>query len=270
MNTFHNNKKPIGVFDSGLGGLTVVKALRKRLPNESVVYLGDTARVPYGNKSQKLIQEYSLQIADFLISKGAKMIVVACNTASALAIEALKESVSVPVVGVIESGVVAAMKSTQNKHIGVIGTIATISSGTYRETLVRQDDHVVVASKECPLFVPLVEEGWLTGPATEMIVREYLDTMKKDSIDTLILGCTHYPLLKPIIQKIMTDNVTLVDSAEAIAETTADILSNNSLAVNLSTAGSLQCYVTDLPARFEDVARRFLGEKIPRVQTIHL
>ncbi len=264
------NDQPIGVFDSGLGGLTVVKAIRKILPNESVVYLGDTARVPYGNKSQKLIQEYSLQIAEFLIEKGAKMIVVACNTASALALDVLQQSISVPLIGVIEPGVDAALRVTKNRHVGVIGTIATISSGAYQNGLLQQDEAIQVESKDCPLFVPLVEEGWLNEPATDLIVHEYLDEMKNKSIDTLILGCTHYPLLKPSIRRALDNQVTLVDSADVVAEKTDDILKENQLFSERSESGALQCFVTDLPARFQVVAERFLGETIHEAQTVHL
>lgn len=264
------NDQPIGVFDSGLGGLTVVKAIRKILPNESVVYLGDTARVPYGNKSQKLIQEYSVQIAEFLISKGAKMIVVACNTASALALDLLKETISVPIIGVIEPGVDAALRVTKNNHIGVIGTIATISSGVYQNGLLQQNTQSVVESKECPLFVPLAEEGWLDGPAPNLIVHEYLDEMKKKSIDTLILGCTHYPLLKPSIRRALDEKVTLVDSADVAAEKTVEILDNFKIASMNRQPGKLYCYVTDLPARFQMVAERFLGEAITGADIVHL
>ncbi len=264
------NNNPIGIFDSGLGGLTVVKAIRKALPNESVVYLGDTARVPYGNKSEKLIQEYSLQIADFLINKGAKMIVVACNTASALALDTLIKKIDIPIIGVIEPGAVAAIKTTKNRHVGVIGTIATISSGAYQEALLQQSKDVIVESKECPLFVPLVEEGWLNEKATKLIVHEYLDELKEKSIDTLILGCTHYPLLKPTINQALDGEVTLVDSADVVADKTAVILKEKQLSSDISDEGELQCYVTDLPARFQNVAERFLGEAIHQAETVHL
>lgn len=195
------SSQPMGVFDSGLGGLTVVHALQAVLPKEDVVYLGDTARVPYGNKSARLVKEYSLQIADFLVEQGAKIIVIACNTASAVALEGLQKHVDVPVLGVIEPGARAALTATRNKHIGVIGTIATIDSGSYETALMTLDATLTVSGQACPLFVPLVEEGWLDGKITEQVVEHYLTPVNRASTDTLILGCTHYPLLKKVIQE---------------------------------------------------------------------
>jgi glutamate racemase len=264
------NQNPIGVFDSGLGGLTVVKALRKVLPNESIVYFGDTARVPYGNKSPELIKEYSLQITDFLLERGTKIIVVACNTATALALKTLQDKCNIPIIGVIKPGVDSAVKLTQNNRIGVIGTISTIKSDVYSTELKINNSSIDVIALPCPLFVPLAEEGWLNEPATKLIAEKYLAPIKNADVDTLILGCTHYPLLTEVIQEIVSSKIKLVDSAQAIATATAKLLTDNKLLNNNIIAGDLNLFVSDLPARFETVARRFLGEKISNVEQIHL
>ncbi|MFQ6613032.1 MAG: glutamate racemase [Fidelibacterota bacterium] len=261
---------PIGVFDSGLGGLTVVQALRRKLPHETVIYFGDTARVPYGNKSPALVKTYSREIVEFLITKGAKMIVVACNTASSLALDDLRESFDIPLIGVIDPGVEAAINATQTGRIGVIGTRATIHSGAYEEALKNQLPSVVVQSKPCPLFVPLVEEGWIEGDIPDKIVREYLAGINVDGVDTLILGCTHYPLLKSVIRKAVSPNTTLVDSAETTATKTETLLKEFGLLSNLEFPGELDCYVSDLPLRFEKVARSFLGSPVENVTKISL
>ncbi len=264
------NNSPIGIFDSGLGGLTVVRAIREALPREAVIYLGDTARVPYGNKSPALVLEYAQQITDFLLSSGAKMIVVACNTASALALEALRKTVEVPVIGVIEPGVETALKATLNHHIGVIGTIATVSSGSYETLLRKRNKTVKVISRPCPLFVPLVEEGWLEGDVTTAVIKHYLQPLNQAGVDTLILGCTHYPLLKPALQEQVNPGTVLVDSAEAVAAETARVLDKNGLRSDRSEKGTFNCFVTDLPARFETVAGRFLGTGLAGIETVHL
>jgi glutamate racemase len=258
------------VFDSGLGGLTVVRAIRKVLPQESILYLGDTARVPYGNKSARLVQTYANQIADFLLERGAKLIVVACNTASALALPSLRETFDVPVIGVIEPGVEAALKATRNNHIGVIGTIATIESGSYARSLKRRNGSVTVTSQPCPLFVPLVEEGWLEGEVPGAVARTYLADINQATVDTLILGCTHYPLLKSILEQVVKPGTVLVDSAEEVATKIATVLEQEDLATDNPEPSELTCYVTDLPARFETVARRFLGSAVPAVTTVQL
>ena len=264
------NQNPIGVFDSGLGGLTVVKALRKVLPNESIVYFGDTARVPYGNKSPELIKEYSLQITDFLLERGTKIIVVACNTATALALKTLQDKCNIPIIGVIKPGVDSAVKLTQNNRIGVIGTISTIKSDVYSTELKTNNSSIDVIASPCPLFVPLAEEGWLNEPATKLIAEKYLAPIKNADVDTLILGCTHYPLLTEVIQEIVSSKIRLVDSAKAIAAATAKLLADNKLLNNNIITGDLNLFVSDLPARFEIVARRFLGEKISNVEKIQL
>ena len=264
------NQNPIGVFDSGLGGLTVVKVIRNVLPDESIIYFGDTARVPYGNKSPELIKEYSLQIADFLLERGAKIIVVACNTATALALETLQDKLEIPVIGVVMPGVDSALKLSQNNRIGVIGTISTINSGVYETELKINNRSIAVASSACPLFVPLAEEGWINELATKLIAEKYLEPINKANVDTLILGCTHYPLLKEVIQEAVSAKIKLVDSAQAMAIVTAKLLTNDGLLNDQKTKGDLKLFVSDLPARFETVASRFLGEKISNVEKIQL
>ena len=264
------NQNPIGVFDSGLGGLTVVKVIRNVLPDESIIYFGDTARVPYGNKSPELIKEYSLQIADFLLERGAKIIVVACNTATALALETLQDKLEIPVIGVVMPGVDSALKLSQNNRIGVIGTISTINSGVYETELKINNRSIAVASSACPFFVPLAEEGWINELATKLIAEKYLEPINKANVDTLILGCTHYPLLKEVIQEAVSAKIKLVDSAQAMAIVTAKLLTNDGLLNDQKTKGDLKLFVSDLPARFETVASRFLGEKISNVEKIQL
>jgi len=212
------DSRPIGVFDSGLGGLTVAKAIKEKLPNENIVYLGDTARVPYGNKSTLLVTGYATQITNFLLGENAKLIVVACNTASALALPALQSEFLVPILGVIIPGSQAAVHATRNKHVGVIGTTATINSNAYTQALKGIESSIQITAQACPLFVPLVEEGWLNGPVPSEITASYLKSINVANVDTLILGCTHYPLLKPMIQDIVNDNTVLIDSAETVAE----------------------------------------------------
>ncbi len=264
------NLNPIGVFDSGVGGLTVVKAIRNVLPNESIIYFGDTARVPYGNKSPELIKEYSLQIADFLLDRGTKIIIVACNTATALALDTLQDKLDIPIIGVVRPGVNIALKLSKNGRIGVIGTISTISSGVYETELKAINQSVEVASSACPLFVPLAEEGWLNEPATELIAKKYLEPINNANIDTLILGCTHYPLLKEVIQEAVSSKIKLVDSAQAMASETEKLLMNYGLLSDKSTNGDLKLFVSDLPARFETVAGQFLGKEISNVEKIQL
>lgn len=265
-----SESNPIGVFDSGLGGLTVVKALREKLPNESIVYFGDTARVPYGNKSPELIQKYSKQIVDFLLEHHVKMIVIACNTATALALPALQIQLTIPVIGVVKPGVQAALKATVNKHIGVIGTISTIGSDVYKKEVNLDDKSIEVTSLPCPLFVPLAEEGMLESPATKLIAEKYLKPINDAKVDTLILGCTHYPLLKSVIQSVVLPSTKLVDSAEAVAAATAVLLEQNKLSSQTGGKGKLKLYVSDFPARFKSVAERFLGEKIKNVTKVQL
>jgi glutamate racemase len=261
---------PIGVFDSGLGGLTVVSAIQKLLPDESIIYFGDTARVPYGNKSTDLIRGYSLEISDYLLNQNTKLLVVACNTASALALTTLKEQLDIPVIGVIEPGVRAALTATRNNRIGVIGTISTIQSNVYQKELRNQYEKISVFGQPCPLFVPLVEEGWVDDDITRRVAKIYLKDLNAQDIDTLILGCTHYPLLKSVLLETVLPGTILVDSAEVVAEEISSILNDLNLKTSAKDTGTLSCYVSDLPARFEMVASRFLGDSIAHVSKIHL
>lgn len=263
-------KGSIGVFDSGLGGLTVVRSLRKALPGESIIYLGDTARVPYGNKSPQLVTEYSVQIAEFLVQKNAKLIVVACNTASAVALPELQKRFNVPVIGVIEPGAEAAVNATRSGRVGVLGTLATVGSGAYEKALMSLGGISKVVGQACPLLVPLAEEGWLDGNVTEEVIKVYLEPVINSNVDTIILGCTHYPILKKAIQKVLDSPVRLVDSADTVAAAVKNIIKEKGLSSKEGSQGNLDLYVTDLPARFEAVASRFLGEKVPSVKTVHL
>jgi len=264
------NNNPIGVFDSGLGGLTVVKAIQDLLPNESVIYLGDTARLPYGNKSQQTIKKYSFQIADFLIENGAKIIVIACNTASALAIVDVKKYVEIPVVGVIEPGVETAINSTRNKQIGVIGTTATIRSMEYEKKLKTADPVVNVVSQSCPLFVPLVEEGWLDGTIAEDIAKIYLKPITSANIDTLVLGCTHYPLLKPLLQSQIGNEIKIIDSAYPVANKIDKLITSTEIQTEKNSKGDLSCFTTDILSQFESIAERFLDNPVTTVSTVTL
>ena len=262
------DSRPIGVFDSGLGGLTVAKAIKEKLPNENIVYLGDTARVPYGNKSTLLVTGYATQITNFLLGENAKLIVVACNTASALALPALQSEFLVPILGVIIPGSQAAVHATRNKHVGVIGTTATINSNAYTQALREIESSIQITTQACPLFVPLVEEGWLNGPVPSEITASYLKNINVENVDTLILGCTHYPLLKPMIQDIVNDNTVLIDSSETVAEEVAIILIEKKMSADTSNKGLLKCFVTDSPIQFENIAKRFLGYSLNNVQTV--
>lgn len=251
----------IGIFDSGVGGLTVLHALLDVLPHEHVVYLGDTGRHPYGTKSAETVTRYSVENAEFLLDRGIKLLVVACNTASAVALETLQTRVDVPVVGVIGPGARAAVDRTKNRRVGVIATEATISSGAYTAALRRLDGSVEVLTRACPLLVPLVEEGWTEGPIPTGVAETYLASLKKSGIDTLILGCTHYPLLKRVIGDVMGRRVTLVDSAEETARAVAAVLKREGLA-RARGAGSTGFFVTDVPDRFVRIGQRFLGARV--------
>src|SRR5450432_3478873 len=217
-------ERPIGVFDSGVGGLTVVRALHELLPNETIFYLGDTARVPYGGKSAATVERYSLEIAEILLEENCKTIVVACNTASALALSKLEETSPVPVTGVIRPGAAAAVEATRNGHIGVICTRATIKSGAYERALCSLNSDVQISARACPLFVPLIEEGWLESEITDRVIAHYLEPLVGQGIDTLILGCTHYPLLREAIGRFLSSSVKLVDSAQNCARAVMELL----------------------------------------------
>jgi len=259
--------KPIGVFDSGIGGLTVVSEIIRSLPDESVVYFGDTARVPYGTKSEKTVRLFAKQDAAFLLGHDVKLIVVACNTASAVAIDELRAFSSVPVLGVIAPGARAAAGATRTGKVGVIGTQATIDSHAYTRAIADIGTDLEVIEKSCPLLVPFAEEGWIDHKATELAVSEYLEDMIDDGIDTLVLGCTHYPILKETISKVLGSTIRLVDSAEEMAKDVADLLKENSL-LSSGQDHKLRFYVSDIPRRFQEVGERFLGQKLPEVELI--
>src|SRR6059058_2505013 len=250
-----SNPRPIGVFDSGIGGLTVVKALRDRLPNETILYLGDTARVPYGPKSPDTVQRYALELAHMLMQKSAKALVVACNTVSSVALPLLTKKFSVPVIGVIEPGARAALQVTRNRHIGVIGTRATIRSGAYEKALRARDNDVCVSSRACPLLVPLIEEGLLDDDVTDRVITRYLEPLLADRIDTLVLGCTHYPLLSGAINRTLRDEIVLVDSAQNCALAVEEMLDRQSLRAAPLNRGELHVALTDAADNFLNVAR---------------
>jgi glutamate racemase len=259
------NSKPIGVFDSGIGGLTVVRALSKRLPHENIIYFGDTARVPYGPKSPQTVRDYAGQDTDFLVSKDVKMIVIACNTVSAVALDVVMKHAKVPVVGVIIPGAGAAVAATKRKRIGIIGTIATVNSKAYANAIRQLDKEAEVFAQPCSLFVPLAEEGWTNHQVTELVAKEYLFPLKLEKIDTLILGCTHYPILRDAIKKAVDANVTLIDSGEATAVEVERLLDERNLRNPSKLKPRLQFYVSDVPAKFAEVGERFLGQKMGRV-----
>src|SRR2546423_15593768 len=258
--------KPIGVFDSGIGGLTVVRALRELLPNEDIFYLGDTARVPYGNKSAETVERYSLELARMLMAEDAKLIVVACNTVSSVAIPKLRAKISVPVIGVIEPGANAAIATSRNRHIGVIGTRATIRSGAYENALRALNVHVRVSSRACPLLVPLIEEGLLDDKLTDQAIARYLDPIIADGIDTLVLGCTHYPLLVGAIARALGPGVQLVDSARNCADAVQQLLDKQSLRAPANQAGTLRVALTDAADNFLGVAKEALQLEIGEVE----
>jgi glutamate racemase len=262
----NSDSRPIGVFDSGIGGLTVVSALRKLLPNERIFYLGDTARVPYGGKSAVTVERYSLEIAGMLLEENCKTIVVACNTASALALPRLEQALSVPVIGVISPGAQAAVATTRNKHIGVIGTRATIKSGAYERALRSLDASVQTTAVPCPLLVPLIEEGWLQNEITDRVIKRYLEPLVQKEVDTLVLGCTHYPLLRGAILHFLGDRVRLVDSAENCAVAVQDLLARNALRAPHDGSGSLDVALTDQPDAFLQIARDALQLDVGEIQ----
>ena len=257
--------RPIGVFDSGIGGLTVVKALRDLLPNEKILYLGDTARVPYGGKSASTVERYSLEMTDMLVDEGVKTIVIACNSASAVALPKLEKTLSVPVVGVIKPGAQAAIAATRNRHIGVIGTRATIKSGAYESALRELDPKIDISARACPLLVPFIEEGWLEDDLTDQIIARYLEPLVREGVDTLVLGCTHYPLLIDALSRMLGDKVKLVDSAHNCATAVEELLDRQQLRTPSGTSGGLEVALTDLPDSFLHVARDALQLDIGEV-----
>ncbi|MBD3378861.1 MAG: glutamate racemase [Candidatus Omnitrophica bacterium] len=252
--------RPIGIFDSGVGGLTVARSVRKYLPGENIVYFGDTARVPYGNKSRETILRFSREIMAFLTEKGVKMVIVACNTASSLALSAIKKEYTVPVIGVIEPGVKESLKISTNKRVGVIGTRSTVASGAYKKKLLAEEPSCRVFSRDCPMFVPLVENRFFNDPATLRIAELYLSGIRKRKVDSLILGCTHYPLLKTVIGKVMK-GVKLVDSSVAVAKYVKKALEAEDMASSRKR-GKTAYFVSDDPGSFCRVARIFLKQKV--------
>lgn len=251
----------IGIFDSGVGGLTVVHQLLTALPNEHLIYLGDTARYPYGTKSAEVVTRYTLENAQFLLDKGVKLLVVACNTMSAVALDPLRAHTSVPIVGVIEPGARAALAATRNRKVGVIGTDATIASGSYTRALRALDPGLEIYTRACPLFVALAEEGWVENAVAEEVAATYLASLRQSGIDTLVLGCTHYPLLARTIGKCLGPEVQLVDSATETARAVAAVLAEHSLAAKAGR-GSTSFFVTDVPDRFVKIGGRFLGSAV--------
>ncbi len=262
------NDAPIGVFDSGIGGLTVVSAIMHTLPGERVVYVGDTARVPYGPKSPATVVRYSQQIAAFLLEQHVKAIVVACNTATAHALDTLQREIPVPVIAVVQPGARAAIRASRNRHIGVIGTSGTINSGAYTRAIAALAPDAIVTTAACPLFVPLVEEGWMQHPATRMIAESYLEPIRSAGVDTLVLGCTHYPLLAAVIGDVIGAGVTLVDSAAETAVALRDVLAERGLEASGTVASLAHRFVaTDAPEAFQRVGQRFIGPALDRVET---
>ncbi len=261
------NHRPIGVFDSGIGGLTVVRALMERAPFENIVYFGDTARVPYGIKSVSTITSYALQITEFLLRQEVKLLVIACNTMAAVAREAVVAMSPVPVLDVIDAGARSAVADPSARSLGVIGTPATINSNAYARAIYRYAPDVRIFSQACPLFVPLVEEGWLDHPVTRLTAQEYLGPVLAEHIDTLVLGCTHYPLLAAPIRECMGPSVALVDSALTCAAELESLLASRGLLATNSDGGE-SFFVTDAAARFSELGARFLGRRIQAIKVV--
>jgi glutamate racemase len=260
-----SDSRPIGVFDSGIGGLTVVKALCDLLPDEKIFYIGDTARVPYGGKSASTVERYSIEMTDMLVDEGVKTIVIACNSASAVALPKLEKTLSVPVVGVIKPGAQAAVAATRNRHIGIIGTRATIKSGAYEKALRELDPKIDISARACPLLVPFIEEGWLEDDLTDQIIARYLEPLVREGVDTLVLGCTHYPLLIDALSRALGEKVKLVDSARNCATAVQELLDREQLRTPSGTPGGLEVALTDLPDSFLHVARAALQLDIGEV-----
>jgi len=261
-------ERPIGVFDSGVGGLSIAEAIFERLPNESLVFFGDTARVPYGNKSPETLRRFALENAAFLMSKGVKAIVAACNTIASLGLEELQRRFDVPIIDVIEPSARAAVAATRNKRIGLIGTRATVASGAYEAAIRQLDPEVEVYSAACPLFVPFIEEGWTNNMVADMVIDEHMRAFERRGMDTLVLGCSHYALMRVALQRHCGDGVTLVDNAAPTAE---------ELERRLAAAGELRSdgpepvhefYVSDLSSNFSQIAEVFLGERVEAVRQV--
>lgn len=265
-----SDSRPIGIFDSGIGGLTVVHEVFRWLPNESVVYFGDTARVPYGTKSPEVVRKFALEDILFLMRQEVKLLVAACHTVSSVALDGLNQEFHLPILGVVEPGVRAALEATSNNRIGVIGTRGTVMSRTYETKLSAQREGVQIVAQACPLFVPLAEEGWLDGDVVERITRIYLEPMLKEKIDTLILGCTHYPLLKSVIRGVMGPDVTVIDSAEETAKLVEKRLSLIRMENDSEEKAEHRFFVSDIPDQFMEVGKRFLGGDLGEVTRVDL
>lgn len=266
---------PIGVFDSGIGGLTVARELMCQLPNESIVYVGDTARVPYGPKSPDTVLRYSREIAAYLLDQGVKLVVIACNTATAHALAALSTELPVPVLGVVGPGARAAVAgegagSRRPQRVGVIGTVGTVRSGAYERAIHALAPDAEVVARACPLFVPFVEEGWLDHPATRLVAHEYLDPVRREGVDTLVLGCTHYPLLKPLVADVVGPAVRLIDSAQETAAETGRVLADVGLRAPPGAVPRHRFVVTDAADQFSRTAAHFLGAPLEHVETLAL
>ncbi len=253
------DNRPIGVFDSGLGGLTVLRAMRSLMPNESLVYFGDSGRTPYGTKSKEIIIKYTFQDMNFLLRQNVKMIVIACNTASACSLDVVRQQYAFPVVEVVEPGARAASRVTQSGRIGVIGTTATVSSGVYERAITRYLPEAAIQAKACPLFVPLVEEGWWDNDISELVAFRYLQDMKQAEVDTLILGCTHYPLLQAVIGRVMGPQVKLVNSAWEVARAVQEVLQQEQLKAADNHQPSVRFYTSDSEEKFTSLGTLFLG-----------
>lgn len=260
----------IGIFDSGIGGLTVAREIIRFLPHEEIKYLGDTARVPYGTKSSNTVIRYAQSNVRFLLSEGIDILVIACNTASAYSLEILRNNVDIPVIGVIGPGVKKALETTSNRKIGIIGTPSTISSMAYQKEIAKIDERIKVYTRSCPMFVPLAEEGWCEGDIAFSIASRYLENIKSEGIDTLILGCTHYPLLKKTIGSVLGNGIRLVDSAEETAKEVVSVMKKSSLMTSSEDKGRKVFYLTDNSDTFINIASRFLGEEISNVQLVDI
>lgn len=270
MNQHSFRQKPIGVFDSGIGGLTVVRAIMERLPAENIVYFGDTARVPYGVKSRNTIELFSEQIVSFLLQQDVKALVIACNSIAAVAGEKVRQMAgNMPVLDVIDAGSKAAALATQNRQIGIIATTATVNSNAYARAIAQHNPHIRVVSQACPLFVPLVEEGWLNHPVSRLTAREYLHPILAENIDTLVLGCTHYPLLKPLLSE-EAQGIQLIDSAITTAQMLASTLDKADLLNPNSQSPDYRFYVSDIPLRFQTIGERFLGRSLEQIEMLSL
>jgi glutamate racemase len=264
------NSSPIGIFDSGIGGLTVARAVFEQLPHESTVYFGDTARVPYGPKSPETVRRYSLEILHWLLGQRVKAVVIACNTSTAHALETLQAESPVPVIGVIEPGARAAAAHADGRPVGIIGTAGTIASNAYTKAIHRIRGDARVEQKACPLFVPLVEEGWFEHPAAALIAKEYLAPLSAAGVGTLVLGCTHYPLLRPLLQQVMGSEVRLIDSGEETACVVASVIRERGLEAPAGTTTEHRFVVSDDEARFRQVGARFIGERLGRAEVVPL